>query len=91
MAVTRVQDVIIPQIFNQYTMNNTVEQTAVYRSGIIQPVPNLDVPSGGDTVNMPFWNDLEGDPEAIQSDFALTPEKITSGKDVARVLEFGKA
>ncbi|WP_406846069.1 coat protein [Bacillus safensis] len=91
MAVTRVQDVIIPEIFNQYTMNNTVEQTAVYRSGIIQPVPGLIVPNGGDTVNMPFWNDLEGDPEAIQSDFALTPEKIKSGKDVARVFEYGKA
>ncbi|UZN53020.1 coat protein [Bacillus paralicheniformis] len=91
MAVTRVQDVIIPEVFNRYTMNNTVEKTAIYRSGILQPVPGIVVPNGGDTVNMPFWNDLEGDPEAIQSDFALTPEKITSGKDVARVFEYGKA
>lgn len=59
MTVTRVQDVIIPEIFNQYTMNNTVEQTAVYRSGIIQPVPGLIVPSGGDTVNMPFGTILK--------------------------------
>lgn len=91
MAVTRVQDVIIPEVFNRYTMNNTVEKTAIYRSGILQPVPGIVVPNGGDTINMPFWNDLEGDPEAIQSDFALTPEKITSGKDVARVFEYGKA
>ena len=29
---------------------------------------------------MPFFNDLDGDPEPIQSDHALTPAKIDTGK-----------
>lgn len=91
MTVTRVADIIIPEVFNPYVINTTVEKSALFRSGIVAPVPGLVVPSGGDTINMPFFNDLDGDPEAIQSDFALTPEKITTGKDVARILEFGKA
>ena len=90
MAVTRVQDVIIPEVFNRYTMNNTVEKTAIYRSGILQPVPGIVVPNGGDTINMPFWNDLEGDPEAIQSDFALTPEKSHPAKTLRAFLNMGK-
>lgn len=91
MAVTRVSDIIIPEVFNPYVINQTVEKAAVVQSGIVQAVPGLVVPNGGDTINMPFFNDLDGDPEAIQSDFALTPQKITTGKDVARVFEFGKA
>lgn len=91
MPVTRVSDIIVPEVFNQYVINTTVEKSALFRSGIVQAVPNLSVPNGGSTINMPFFNDLDGDPEAIQSDFALTPEKITTGKDVARILEFGKA
>jgi Major capsid protein 13-like len=91
MAVTRVADVIIPEVFNPYVINTIEEKSALVRSGIMASVPGLSVPNGGDTVNMPFWNDLEGDPQAIQSDSALVPQKITSGKDVARVFEFGQA
>lgn len=91
MAVTRVSDIIIPEVFNPYVINTIEEKSALVRSGIMAGVPNLSVPNGGDTVNMPFWNDLDGDPEAIQSDYALTPEKINAGKDVARVFTFGKA
>ncbi|WP_077622006.1 major capsid protein [Sediminibacillus massiliensis] len=91
MAVTRVSDVIIPEVFNPYVINTIEERSALVRSGIMSSVPNLTVPNGGDSVNMPFWNDLDGDPEAIQSDYALTPEKINAGKDVARVFTFGKA
>lgn len=91
MAVTRVSDVIIPEVFNPYVINEIEEKSALIRSGIMADVPNLSVPNGGDTVNMPFWNDLDGDPEAIQSDYALTPEKINAGKDVARLFLFGKA
>ncbi|WP_100406259.1 major capsid protein [Bacillus solitudinis] len=91
MAVTRVADVIIPEVFNQYVVNTIEEKSALVRSGIVAGVPNLTVPNGGDTVNMPFWNDLDGDPQAIQSDFTLQTQKINSGKDIARVFEFGQA
>ncbi len=91
MAVTRVSDIIIPEVFNNYVINTTVEKSALFNSGILQSVPNVTVPNGGDTVNMPFFNDLEGDPQAIQSDSALTPQKVTTGKDVARIFTFGQA
>lgn len=91
MAVTRLADIIKPEVFNQYVVNTTVEKSALFRSGIAQAVPGITVPNGGDTVNMPFWNDLDGDAEPILTDNSLTPGKITSGKDVARVLEYGKA
>lgn len=91
MAVTRVSDIIIPEVFNPYVINTIEEKSALVRSGIMGTVPNVSVPSGGDSINMPFFNDLEGDPQAIQSDSALVPQKITTGKDVARVFQFGQA
>lgn len=91
MAVTRVSDIIIPEVFNPYLINTIEEKSALVRSGIMGSVPNLTVPNGGDSVNMPFFNDLEGDPQAIQSDYTLVPQKIGTGKDVARVFEFGQA
>jgi hypothetical protein len=88
---TRVSDVIIPEVFNPYVINTIEEKSALVRSGIMGRVPNVSVPNGGDSVNMPFWNDLEGDPQAIQSDMALDVQKINSGKDVARIFTFGQA
>lgn len=90
MAVTRVSDIIIPEVFTPYVINETVEKSALFKSGIIGQVPNLTIPNGGDTINMPFFNDLEGDPQAIQSDSAIVPQKISTGKDVARIFTFGQ-
>ncbi|NYV64644.1 coat protein [Bacillus sp. Gen3] len=91
MPVTRVSDVIIPEVFNPYVVNTIEEKSALIQSGIMGKVENVQVPNGGDSVNMPFWTDLDGDPQAIQSDYTLSINKIGSGKDVARVFEFGNA
>ena len=91
MPVTRVSDIIVPEVYNQYVLNEIVEQNALIRSGIMQNMTELTVPDGGEFKNMPFWEDLDGDPEAIQSDYALTPAKIGAKKDVARIFTFGKA
>jgi hypothetical protein len=67
--------------------------SAIRTSGIVAEVSGLDVPKGGGTVNIPFWNDLDGggDVEVLSDTAPLTPAKITSGKDVAAVLARGKA
>lgn len=91
MAVTRLADIIVPEVFYNYVVNETPEKSLLFKSGIVQTDPRVIVPDGGDTVKMPYFNDLDGDPEPIQSDFALTPGKITTGQDIARVLEFGRA
>ena len=87
---TRLSDVIVPEVFTNYVIRETMEKSAIFQSGIVQSVPNLSVPNGGDTVNVPFFNDLTGDPQAIQSDSALEVQKIATGKDVARIFTFGQ-
>ena len=93
MAKTKISDVIVPEVFNPYVVQRTMELSALYNSGIISNNPELDrlASSGGTTINMPYWEDLNGDDEVLSDDGALTPAKITAGQDIAVLLMRGKA
>lgn len=93
MAKTKISDVIVPAVFNPYVVQRTMELSALYNSGIIANNPELDrlATSGGTTINMPYWEDLNGDDEVLSDDGALTPAKITAAQDVAVLLMRGKA
>jgi len=92
MAVTRITDVVVPEVFNPYVAEKTAEKSRLRQSGIIGPVAGVDVPNGGGIIQMPFWNDLSGDDEVLKDDgVGLTPAKIAAGKDAAVVLMRGKA
>lgn len=86
MTITRIADVIQPEVFNPYVIQRTMQLSALIQSGIVQNTREFDeLASGPNTlVNMPYWNDLTGESEIMKDDGALTPGKITSGKDVAR-------
>lgn len=90
---TRIADVIIPEVFNPYVIQRTAELSALRRSGIISTNEELNrlAQSGGRLINMPYWDDLSGDDEVLSDSGALTPDKITSGQDVAVLLMRGKA
>ncbi|HAM79596.1 major capsid protein [Ornithinibacillus bavariensis] len=83
---TRIADVIQPEVFTEYVIQETTEQSALVQSGIIENNAEFDaLASGPNTlVNMPFWNDLDGEEETIKNEGDLTAAKITSNKDVAR-------
>lgn len=88
MAVTRLSDVIVPEVFNDYIMKNTMEKTAIFTSGILRSDANLAnfLAGGGQTVNVPFWNDLGSDEPNTSSDdpaSSATPKKVTASKDIA--------
>lgn len=92
---TRIADVIVPEVFNPYVVNKTKELSALYQSGIVGDVAELQggLNKGNRYFNMPFWNDLTGDDESLEDTpgWALTPDKITSGQDMATQLFRGKA
>lgn len=93
MPVTRISDVIVPEIFNPYVVQRTMELSQLYQSGIVANNSELNrlASSGGKTINMPYWEDLTGDDEVLTDDGALTPEKITANQDVAVLLMRGKS
>ena len=88
MPTTKISDVIIPEIFVPYVIKRTAELSELIQSGIISQSPQLNdfITGGGKTINMPFWNDLSGEDQALDDVNPIRTQKITANKDVAHVL-----
>jgi hypothetical protein len=93
VAATKIADVIVPEIFNPYVVHRTTEKSALWTSGMVQTVTDIDLGTarGGTTVVMPFWNDLGGSEEILSDTVPLSVDKITTGQDAAVLHARGKA
>lgn len=91
--MTKIADVIVPEVFNPYVVQKTAELSAFAQAGVISTDPAFDAlaTAGGKLINMPFWSDLTGDDEVLSDSTPLTPGKITAGQDVATLLMRGRA
>jgi len=91
MATLR-SDVIIPEVFTPYVIEQTTLRDAFLASGVVQPMAELNATEGGDYVNVPFWKaNLTGDFEVLSDSTSLTPGKITADKQVGVILHRGRA
>jgi len=93
MAATKISNIIVPSVFNPYVIQETVRLDAFVQAGIVVNDPSLDALalSGGVLLNMPYWNDLDGDSEELSDSASLTVNAITAGQDQARLHMRGKA
>lgn len=93
MAATKISNIIVPEVFNPYVVQRTAELSALIKSGIVVPDPQLDelAKSGGKLINMPFFNDLTGDDEVLDDGTDLTVGNIGTNKDIAALLMRAKA
>lgn len=92
MAGTTLQDVIVPELFNPYVVNRTMELSALVQCGIIASSPEFDrlASQASPTVKMPFFEDLSGESEQVIEGKDLEDNKITSNKDVAAIFRRAK-
>lgn len=98
MAATTLSNAIVPDVFNPYVIQRSMELSALWTSGIIGDVPGVDLgdvnsQKGGKNVHMPFWNDLTGDDQILSTGTNLTVANITAAQDIAvlnaRALVYG--
>lgn len=92
MAGTTLQDVIVPELFNPYVINRTMELSALVQSGIMVNSSEFDAlaSQASPMVNMPFFEDLTGESEQVIEGEDLADNKITSNKDVAAIIRRAK-
>lgn len=88
MPATKISDVIVPELFNLYVINRTMELSAFFQSGIVVNNAEFDrlASEAARTHNMPFFEDLSGDSEPTLEDVKMTPAKIGSNKDVSTTI-----
>ena len=91
MATLR-SDIIIPEVFTPYVIEQTTQRDAFLASGVVQPMAELNATEGGDFINVPFWKaNLSGDFEVLSDSTSLTPGKIQADKQVGVILHRGRA
>lgn len=88
MAITKIADVIVPELFNPYVINRTMELSALFQCGIVTNNAEFDrlASEAARTHNMPFFEDLNGESEPTLEDVKMTPAKIGSNKDVSTTI-----
>ena len=100
MATTKITDVIVPEVYNPYVTQRTVELSKIIDSGIATRDPDLRFPNvstrvkGGKTIHVPFWKSIVGataDDELLDDTAALSISNIEAGESVAAVHMRGKA
>ncbi|ERT59340.1 major capsid protein [Megasphaera vaginalis (ex Srinivasan et al. 2021)] len=92
MAGTTLTDIIVPELFDPYVIQKTMELNAFYQSGIITNNAHFDAlaSEAAPIHNMPFFEDLKGDPEDVIEGADLTADKITSSSDVSTTIRRAK-
>ena len=86
MAETKISDIIVPELFNPYVINRTMELSALVNSGIIVNSPEFDrlASEAARTHNMPFFEDLTGDSEETLEGKEMEAAKIGSNRRCGR-------
>ena len=96
MAYTTIADMqIVPEKFTEYTIQRTTEKSTLVKSGITTSDNRLSqlingTPKGGNLIQMPHFNALEGEDEVFGED-TMIPDKITTGSEFATLLVRQKA
>lgn len=85
MAVTRLSDAIVPEVFTAYMLKQTMEQADIFRSGAIAQDAQMSalLAGGGRLFQHPSWGDLDNTESGIGNDdpsSIATPGKIGSFK-----------
>ena len=85
---TKLSDVIVPELFNSYVTNKTMELSNLVSCGVITNNAEFNALASNPApvISMPFFEDLTGESEAILEGEELTSKKITSKKDVATII-----
>jgi len=86
MAEQRITNVIVPEVFTDYTLEPSIYLSKFFQSGIIQVDPQLNalLNGGGKIFDAPFWKDITGASSVPSETVATTVNAITSSQQDVR-------
>ena len=88
MPVTKIADVIQPELFTQYVIDKTTEKSEIMYAGVIENNPELNqlITGGGTILTMPKWNDLSGTSQVLSDSKPIEVQNITAKSEMATLL-----
>lgn len=92
MATTILDVITNPSLFTSYVIKQTMEKSALCKSGIIVNDAAFDglASQNSPLVTMPYFEDLTGESEAITEGTDLTADGIGSNADIAAIIRRAK-
>lgn len=83
MALTQLSNVIVPDVFANYVVADTMEKADIFTSGLVTPNAFMagELAGGGKYFDHPFWNDLANTESVIPTDATsdvLSPLNVTA-------------
>lgn len=86
MAVTKIADVVVPEIYTPYKQLVTEQKSALIQSGVVARDASIDtlLNGGGLTFHTPSWKDLDNDEENTSTD---NEASFSSPKKIGTVTE----
>ena len=90
---TKLADLIVPEIYEQYMLENSPKLSRLISSGIARTSEEMMALANGAgvTINVPFLKPIGGDSQIIDDTNALTTNKMTAKKQVGVRLVRGNA
>lgn len=79
-----------PEVFRDNVLQMAREASPLFNKGIIVDAPVV-LPDRGNTVAMPYFTDLSGDPEGLSDSGSLTENKVEQKVATAVIQRMGKA
>lgn len=91
--MSKIRDLYVPEVFNKYFIEESTKVNNLIKSGIVQPDASLNVlaEKGGKSINLPFFNTLDGSDEVLGLDKELNPATVSAGMDSCSLLMRGRA
>jgi hypothetical protein len=86
---TRLSDIVVPEVFAEYSSANKIEKDAFINSGVAfsnAAINNLLLSQGGRAINLPYFNPIVASEPTVANDDPndlLVPGKMSANKDVA--------
>jgi len=89
MPTVQISDVIVPEIFSAYGVENSMVNTALFQSGVLLLNGEMQsqLQAGAQSFTVPFWSDIPDIEADITTDVLATlstPQKITGTAMVVR-------
>ncbi len=87
-GVTKIADVIVPEVFTPYVQQLTEEKSRLVQSGAVSrdPAADLNLAGSGLTFNSPSFRDLDNDDDNVSTDDDAsdsTPNKLGSSQEIS--------
>lgn len=92
-AVTRLSDVIVPDVDGRYLTEASIYKNLFYRSGIMTTSSEISgyLRGGGTVIDIPHWIRDETEPQVLNSNTTIETRKLTTSKQAFRRYAFANA